>query len=133
MQIRGLIATAFSATVLVSGCATAPQDNQRTAELQRTIPTCEGVDDCNAKWESAQLWVVRNAGFKIQTQSNVLIETYNATGGTTDLAVRVMKEPQGKGKYRLLVDVWCDNMFGCIPNAMDTALRFNREIGAIKP
>lgn len=120
-----------AASTMLFGCAASPELQATQAELRRTIPTCSGTEDCNAKWEAAQLWVVKNSGWKIQYQSNVLIETYNATGSSPRIAVRVTKEPMGGGKYQLIVNVWCDNIFGCQPNAWDAALDFNRQISAI--
>ena len=127
------LAVAIITISLLAGCATSPEMQAKQAELSRTIPTCSGAADCNAKWEAAQLWVVHNAGWKIQTQSNVLIETYNAVNGSTNIAVRVTKEPLGSGRYQLLVTVWCDNIFGCHPDSWDAALKFNREIGQVTP
>lgn len=121
--------------VLVGGCATTP-DPQRLAmqeQINQTIPTCSGVEECNAKWEAAQLWVVHNSAYKIQTATNVLIETYNPSQHSPSLAARVTKEPQGGGKYRLLVALWCDNMFGCVPDAYAKALEFNKAVGAATP
>lgn len=121
--------------VLVGGCATTP-DPQRLAmqeQINQTIPTCSGVEECNAKWEAAQLWVVHNSAYKIQTATNVLIETYNPSQHSPSLAARVTKEPQGAGKYRLLVALWCDNMFGCVPDAYAKALEFNKAVGAATP
>ena len=93
----------------------------------------DGESDCIAKWEAAQLWVVHNAGYKIQTATNVLIETYNPGQNDTDLAARVTKEPLGGGKYRLIIKAWCNNMFGCSHDPMTAALDFNSKIGATKP
>ncbi|MDP3124577.1 MAG: hypothetical protein Q8M84_02990 [Thiobacillus sp.] len=121
--------------VLMGGCATTP-DPQRLAmqeQINQTIPTCSGVDDCNAKWEAAQLWIVHNSAYKIQTATSVLIETYNPSQHSPSLAARVTKEPQGGGKYRLLVALWCDNMFGCAPDAYAKALEFNKAVGAATP
>lgn len=121
--------------VLIGGCATTP-DPQRLAmqeQINQTIPTCSGVDDCNAKWEAAQLWIVHNTAYKIQTATSVLIETYNPSQHSPSLAARVTKEPQGGGKYRLLVALWCDNMFGCVPDAYAKALEFNKAVGAAAP
>lgn len=132
MGIKFFITTVI-VTCLLSACASSPERQAKLAELQRTIPTCVGAEDCNAKWEAAQLWVVKNAGWKIQNQSNVLIETYNAINGSTSIAVRVTKEPMGGGKYKFLVKVWCDNVFGCHPDSLDAALRFNREIALVSP
>jgi len=127
------IAVSIFASIVLCACATSPEMLAKQAEVNRTIPTCASVEDCNAKWEAAQLWVVHNAGWKIQTQSSVLIETYNAVNSSPNIAVRVTKEPIGGGKYQLLVKVWCDNIFGCEPNSWDAALNFNQTIGGVTP
>lgn len=130
MIFKRLLIIGATSTILF-GCAASPELQATQSEFRRTIPTCSGTEDCNAKWEAAQLWVVKNSGWKIQTQSNVLIETYNATGSSPRIAVRVTKEPLGDGKYQFIVNVWCDNIFGCQPNAWDAALDFNRQIAGI--
>ena len=119
----------------LAGCAISPSmdEQMNRAEFERTIPTCDGEQDCNAKWEAAQLWVVHNAGFKIQTATNVLIETYNAVGGSSSIAARVTKEPLGGGRYKIVVRTFCDNMFGCTPVRWIAAFDFNRTVGAAKP
>jgi hypothetical protein len=121
--------------LVASGCASAPSPEiqAKRVQFESTIPICEGEADCKAKWEAAQLWVVHHAGFKIQTATDVLIETYNPGPSDATVAVRVTKEPLGGGKYKMLVFVWCNNIFGCVPNGWDAALNFNREIGAVKP
>lgn len=129
------ISALLFAVHLISGCAMVPtaESQAKQAELGRTIPICIGETDCKAKWEAAQLWIVHNAGYKIQSATSVLIETYNPTQYDTNLAARVTKEPLGGGKYRLVIAVWCNNMFGCTPNALDTALDFNKKISAVMP
>jgi len=119
--------------VSVAGCMTTAERQEKQDELARTAPVCSGEADCNAKWEAAQLWIVHHAAYKIQTVTNVLIETYNPGPNEPAIAVRVTKEPQGGGKYKLLVNIWCNNMFGCTPNQWDAALDFNRSVGAVSP
>ena len=131
MTILNKVAASIISTSILCGCATSPKMEVKQAEVFRTIPTCSGAEDCNAKWEAAQLWVVHNAGWKIQTQLSVLIETYNAVGSSPRIAVRVTKEPLGGGKYKFIINVWCDNIFGCQPNSWDAALDFNRRISAV--
>lgn len=101
--------------------------------FESSIPICEGEKDCLAKWEAAQLWVAHNAGYKIQTATSVLIETYNATGGSTNLSAQVTKEPLGGGKYQIIAKLWCDNIFGCTPNAKSALSEFNKKVGAATP
>lgn len=117
----------FIAALLLSGCATPPENLAKQSKIEQTRPTCNGATDCNAKWEAAQLWVVHNAGLKIQLNTNVIIETYNSTD--MSLAVRVTKEPLGGGRYKLVATVWCDNDFGCHSDPLDATLNFNSTIG----
>lgn len=118
---------------VISGCgATLPVKEQKAA-FERSIPTCKEGYDCKAKWDAAQLWIVKHSGYKLQIVTDVLLETYNATNYSTNIAVRVTKEPLGSGTYRLLVVVTCDNLFGCTPNAWEAALDFNHSIAAVVP
>lgn len=124
-----------AASLLFSGCAIqqSPERQAKLSELQRTIPTCYGERDCEAKWEAAQLWIVHHAGYKLQTTTNVLLETYNPSRSSTAIAVQVTKEPEGGGRYKMPVKIWCDNMFGCLPDSLDAALDFNRTVAAAAP
>ncbi|MCE9791641.1 hypothetical protein LZ659_08535 [Shewanella indica] len=126
----------FSACLLtLASCATTPSADiqAKRAQLEATTPVCIDEKDCKAKWEAAQLWIVRNAGFKLQIVTDVLLQTYNATGGSPSLAVQATKEPIGGGKYKILVSISCDNVFGCVPNQWDAALSFNRTVSAVTP
>lgn len=133
-NILALIAVALLSSLLAS-CVTTPSPaiQAKRAELERTTPICVDENDCKAKWEAAQLWIVHNAGFKLQITTDVLLQTYNATGGSPSIAVQVTKEPMGGGKYKILVNISCDNMFGCVPNQWDAALDFNRTVSAVTP
>lgn len=80
-------------SALVGGCAIAPTAEQqaRQAEVDRTVPVCTSAPDCSAKWDAAQLWIVHHASYKIQTATNVLIETFNPSNYDPGLAARVTK------------------------------------------
>lgn len=117
---------------LLTACVTVPPavSEAKKAQYDASIPTCTGEADCKAKWEAAQLWVVHNAGWKIQTATDVLIETFNPPRGDTRIAARVTKEPLGQGRYKLLIFTWCGNMFTCSVDPWDAAIAFNRAVGA---
>jgi len=134
MNQQRAVAFAALVSVLLSGCtASSPARQAKQEQFQRTVPTCEGQADCNAKWEAAQLWVVHNAGYKIQTATSVLIETYNPGQYGAELAARVTKEPIGSGRYMLVVQTWCNNIFGCVTNPLDAALDFNAKVASVVP
>lgn len=115
---------------LLAGCAAAPSMQAARAEIEQTAPVCTGEADCAAKWDAAQLWIAHHAAYKIQVLTNVMIETYNPGDASPKIAVRVTKEPIGGGSYKLMANVWCNNIFGCIPDQWEAMRDFNREVGA---
>lgn len=120
----------------LSGCSspTDPAVQAKINAIQNSMPTCSSEKECNAKWETAQLWVVKNTGYKIQTFTSVLIETYNARDSSTALAAQITKEPLGGGRYQFNAKLWCDNwVWGCRPNRLDAMLDFNRRLNAVQP
>ena len=133
--MQKIACTLLVAIAGLSGCAVQqnPAVQAKIDEIERTIPTCTSEKECTAKWETAQLWVVKNAGYKIQTATTVLIQTFNATGSRVELAAQITKEPMGGGRYQFIAKVWCDNIFGCSPNRMDALLDFNRTLNAVQP
>jgi hypothetical protein len=127
------IPIAMTLIIALSACASSPERQAKMDEINRTIPTCLGEKDCKAKWEMAQVWIVKNAGYKLQTATDVLLQTYSPVGSSTSIGVRALKEPAGDGRYKITVSVWCDNMFGCFPDAFAAAIDFNRTVGAASP
>jgi hypothetical protein len=128
------VVTCITLSIFSAGCAApsiSPVVLEKRNEIQRTIPNCTTVKECNAKWEAAQIWIVKNAGYKIQTVTNVLIETYNPTRSSVELAAQVIKEPLGNGNYQFILKVWCSNMFGCHPNPLDATLSFHRALNTV--
>lgn len=113
--------------VLLSACATTPPIPVGES------PTCDGEADCKAKWDAAQLFVVKNAEMKIQIATNVLIETYNSTEYGTEIAMRVTKEPLGGGRFRLEATAWCNNFLGCSSPPRRIMAAFNSYIPTITP
>jgi len=101
--------------------------------MVQTTPICTNEKECAIKWEAAQIWVVHNSAYKIQTTTNVLLETYNSPNGESKLAVRVTKEPLGGGRYKFIVNAWCGSELGCIPDELSAGLDFNKQISAIAP
>lgn len=82
-------------------------------------------------WEAAELFIVKNSDMKIQSSSNVVIQTFNSGRSSPRISAIVTKEPHQDGK-RIVYKAGCNNVFGCSVNPRDLMLRFNREIGGIK-
>lgn len=63
--------------------------------------------------------------------TDTYIETYNSPETSTDLACRVTIDPDPHGGYSLSIAVSCGNMFGCVPDAHQTALAFNATVKGV--
>lgn len=101
---------------LTTGCATGPKF---TPEMQAELDSpliCSSPQECKEMWERATYFVSTAAGFKLQIANDSIIETFNPSPNSPHLAMRVVREPLGGGRYRIAVSAWCDNIFGCQPN-----------------
>lgn len=107
------------------------QPQAQSEQIEATRPTCEGEKDCAAKWDAAQLYVIKNAGYQMQIATNVLIETFNSHNRA--VAMSVTKEPLGGGRYRFIARAWCDSFLGCYRLPADAVLGFNRQVAAAAP
>ena len=87
-------------------------------------PMCEGAD-CTDMWQRAQLWVANHSKWKIQTATDVLIETFNPIGYQPSYGFSVTREPLGNGRYRISMALHCGNPLGCDPKATDVLAAFN--------
>lgn len=117
---------------VLAGCATAPSPEQIAARnaITASTPTCSSDKECEVKWAAARAWINANAGWRLQHVQADYLETYNSVGGSTNIAVRVTKQPLRTGGYRILGSVWCDNMFGCIPDNWVALKQFNDYVNA---
>jgi len=78
--------------------------------------TCEGQSECEVKWGRAIQYVLDNSSFRIQQQTDSLIQTAGPSSiNQFDIAMLVSKVPLGDGKYRFDLRAGCDNAFGCNP------------------
>jgi len=122
------------AAIICSGCATSKNAAMvKRAQIAVTAPVCKAGQSCDVMWDAAQLWVVHNADYKIQMVTNVLIETYNPGRNSADIAARITKEPIGNDEYKIVASIWCNNLFGCIPNPLDAILDFNNTVNMSYP
>lgn len=112
--------------LLVCGCAT--MSPERSAELQRMAAQpiiCEKGQDCEIKWGRSILWITRNSHWKLRQQTDQLITT-EGPFDTTDAAFTVNKVPIGNDRYQIVMDCWCGNLFGCIPDLLSLKADFTQ-------
>jgi hypothetical protein len=79
---------------------------------------------CKQDWERAQLWLAKHSSWKLQTSTDVLLQTYNGTQYSPTYAFSVTREPLGSGQYRIAMELGCGNPLGCNPNALDVRTAF---------
>jgi len=117
-------------TFTLAACGSSANYEQRLAEFNRTIPTCNSTADCNSKWQAARQWVIDNADFELRSDSSDRIDTLNSDSTRSGTAIQVDRVSQGAGSYQIIVDVECFAAYGC-PNELDMQLEFNRLLNSI--
>lgn len=110
--------TAFIALFSVVGCGTSPRI-QRAIDMAPVdmggyVPCSSG---CKAEWERAQLWLAKHSRLKIQTATDVMIDTYNPVGQQAIYRFTITKEPTGNDNYKISMSLDCGNALGCIPES----------------
>ena len=114
---------------LFSACAASGPTLSPGLQSEYDAPLyCEGEQQCKTYWERAAYFVSANAGFKVQTHTDMLIETYSPTGYSVYLGFKITREPLGEGRYQIWTNAWCDNLFGCKPDHREAIARAKRYI-----
>lgn len=133
------VSLAVSASFLLAGCGLSPQyraaQNDSLNRLETTRPVCSAKESCERMWAAAASWVSQNCGYKIKTQTDLLIETHGPLKHETALACRVTKEPVlGKAtSYKLVAATGCSNIFSCVNSHIDPVLQFNSYVNSMAP
>ena len=132
--MKALAGIIFSFILLASCAINSAERNAAEMRFQRTIPICEGAKDCEFKWSMARRWILDNAGFKLQNYNADYMETFNVQDlASTKLWARVTKEPIDGERYRILIEVGCNNMFGCGISLMEAKNNFNNVVNTQLP
>jgi hypothetical protein len=93
---------------------------------------CATQDECDVAWQKAIEWVSDRCAFKIQTQTESLVETGGPLPGpSNDVACRLDRIPTGdSGSAQLEITARCGNYFGCIPEPLYLRAAFHEEMRA---
>ncbi len=112
------VATILTAVTLAlaAGCVSMTPEQQAQIDRNAAMPvTCQGSDDCEVKWGRALQWVLQNCEYRIQVQTDALIQTAGPTDSSPSAAFVISKVPLGGGKYEFVMRAGCDNFIGCVP------------------
>jgi len=111
--------------MLISGCAsTSPRLTATLAPAENIGNSVDCGGGCKDEWERAQLWIARHSKWKIQTATDILIQTYNPIKQEVSYGFSVTKEPVGGGNYSIVMDLRCGNALGCSPKPIDVRNAF---------
>jgi hypothetical protein len=102
------------------------------SERAKEPVACETKDECDASWHKAIDWVSQRCAFKIQTQTEDLVETEGPLPGpSNDVACRLDRVSTGEaGSAQLEITARCGNYFGCIPEPLYLRAAFHDEMRA---
>lgn len=87
---------------------------------------CANKAQCDTYWQRAQVWVSTHSGYKVQTATDAIIQTYGPFGAKVELAHQVLRLPNENGSARIIIKSNCDNIFGCHPEPYRAAVDFKR-------
>ncbi len=110
----------LASCLALAGCASAaPQ----AASPPRPV-TCKAGPDCDAKWSRALAWVTSNSGYKLQTQTDSVVQTMGPITDSPRPAYTVTKLATGPGTFEITFTGGCDNIFGCVPSIDEARAKF---------
>lgn len=118
---------ALVAIAIAVGCGSTTNKAMLTAlEPATGIGPQVICDSTNASlyWQRAQLWLAKHSRWKIQTATDVMIQTYNPGNYEPSYGFTAMKEPIAGGQMRITIEMVCGNALGCDPKAEDVRRAF---------
>lgn len=119
-DLQTFLLVIFSAAVLA--CVPPPMELGPAANAGPVI--CD--TGCAESWQRAQFWINKHSKMKIQTATDVLVQTFNPSSGAIQYGFTASREPLGGGKYRITLEAVCaDLMKMCNPRTEDVVAAFN--------
>jgi|GEM_PF-2770762 len=104
----------------LSACASTSAELMTALAPAASIGTSVECDSgCKIEWQRAQFWLAKHATTKVQTATDVTIQTYNPRPDAPEYSFSVAKEPIGGDRYRISADAFCGSMLGCSPKKID--------------
>lgn len=88
------------------GCAPVLNQHQMEILSHAKTPTrsivCEGAA-CGDYWAKAQVWLSKHSGYKVQTQTESVMETYGPSYDTDPMTCgfSITKQPLGGDKFKI--------------------------------
>ena len=110
---------ALAALIVLSACASrgpmpaAPTDADL---IDSKVPLrCTSKEQCDRWWRAAQVWVVKNSGYKVQVATDAILQTFNAASGNSSWAFQITRSPHLDGGEIFELDGACGRFSACSP------------------
>jgi len=103
MRVSLLLVFVFA---LSSGCTSFTPVTPEEAAIQQDAARpviCRDGEDCRQKWARAVSWVSQVSTWKIQSQTDFLIETDGPGLASPRSAFTVNRKPFGNGQYKISI------------------------------
>jgi hypothetical protein len=114
--------------VFLTGCASQPEFiPPRVTEAANMPVVCSTKEECDAMWAKAQIFIVQNAGYKIQVATDYIIETYSSRV-SNGYSMRLIKTPLGEGKFQFNLSASCGDYPGICGNPIYLQARFRQDV-----
>lgn len=118
------------AAILLGGCAQPKKLPAEVVAQANTMLMCETTEQCAQFWKRAQVWVQKNAGYKLQVVTDVVIETYNATSYSTGWAFSVTRTPLAGPKEIIEIKPSCGPAPLCARHGLEMEAAFKRYVAS---
>ena len=109
-------------TAALVGCISNQAIEEALAPAHGTGPLIVCDSGCKVEWQRAQLWLAKHSVMKIQTATDVLLQTYNSDEKfNSGYAFTITKEPMDNSHYRISIEIACrtGKWTGCDPKPDD--------------
>ncbi len=124
-----IVVFVLGALLVLSGCSTiAPKDQTL---LDETVILCPSKAECDIKWAAAKGWALNHSNMKLDVYSDDFIQADNTTKDSRHPAFIIRKQPTvNPGVYDITINVWCNNISGCVPPIKDAVSDFNKYVNS---
>jgi hypothetical protein len=105
-----------------------------SASCAAGLPSSESVvctdrSDCDSQWSKAVAWVTSNSYYRVQTQTEQMIQTYGPDPSAIYTAYTVNRIENSDGSGSIEFRAYCANEFGCTPQTSVAADSFADALG----
>ena len=114
--------------VMLTACASrgappVPPTPPTAADLAdaKTPVRCGSREQCERWWRTAQVWVVKNAGYRVQIATDAIVQTAGPDSGSSSWFFLATRAPHGDGGEAIEIEARCGSGASCAP-AYETAI-----------